>query len=183
MNSPALIGIAGSLVLVLGAALPDRAGTHASLSLKNWCFGTGALVMFAYSILNYLAGAPVFFVFLEGLVVVASALMLFDVPDRIDVPLMIALSACFVLWSLFLFQGWETLVFIGGLGAVAVGYVAKTGGPHREIVLFLGSALIALFSYWTKTWVFFWLNLFFAAFSAFHAWKASKRPVLKAKKA
>ncbi len=182
MSGPGIIGVAGSVVLVIGAMLPDRAVPRASLSYKNWCFGAGAIVMLAYAVANWLQGASVFFVFLEGLMAVASACMLFDVPDRVDVPLMIVFSGLLIAWSLALRTERETLAFVGGLAGIAVGYVMQPGTARREIALLLGSALIAAFSLRTQAWVFFWLNLFFAAFSAFHAWKAWQTRVLHGKK-
>ncbi len=47
----------------------------------------------------------------------------------------------------------------------------KAGTSRREFALFAGSALIAFFSYLTATWVFFWLNVFFALFSGYYLLK------------
>ena len=59
------IGIVGSLILVTGAALPEPVGKiHPVKSLKNWLFTGGGVLMFAYALLNYLGGGPVFFLFL-----------------------------------------------------------------------------------------------------------------------
>ena len=179
MTTNFLVGLIGSFVLVAGAALPDTE-VKPVYSPKDWCFAIGAVIMLTYSILNYLSGAPIFFIMLEILVVVASAFMMFDVDDRIDEPIVVLLSVALIIWSLTLFEGYGTIVFIVGLAGIAVGYVAKAGTVHRELALFLGSALIALFSYLTATWVFFWLNIFFALFSAYYTWKAWKSPHLPA---
>lgn len=170
MNSTFFVGLGGSLILVLGAALPDRPVLHPIQSSKNWCFAIGALVMLVYSMLNYVAGAPVFFIFLELLVTLASVSMMFNVSEKIDTSLIISACVALVLWSLRLFDGYDTVFFIIGLSIVAMGYVFETGTLRREIALTLGSALIAFFSYLTSTWVFFWLNLFFALFSGFYAY-------------
>ncbi len=182
MFEASAIGIVGCVVLALGAALPDRSLPHAWLSLKNWCFAAGAVVMLVYAVVNYFAaGAPVFFVFLETLMVVSSVLMLIDVPERIDIPIILVLSAVLIAWSLFLFHEHQTIFFVLGLAAIAIGYVAKSGTVHREAALLIGSVLILLFSYWTAAWLFFWLNVFFALFSGLHVWKAAQKPVLPAK--
>lgn len=162
------VGIAGSFILVIGAALPDRAVAHPVLSPKNWCFFVGAVVMFVYSVLNFFAGAPVFFIFLESLVTLASVCMMLKVPEKIDTSLIVVVGIALVLWSLRLFQGFDTVFFIVGLSAVALGYVFAMGTIRREAALTIGSVLIAFFSYLTATWVFFWLNLFFALFSGWY---------------
>lgn len=171
MSPVFLLGLAGSLVLVAGAALPDK-NVPPTRSPKDWCFGIGAAVLLAYSVLNYLAGAPVFFVFLEGLVTLASVLMMLGVPEPAVTPVIILAALGLVAWSLILSQGYGTLFFIVGLSGIAVGYVSEAGTLRRELALLFGSALIALFSYLSASWIFFWLNVFFAAFSAMYVWKA-----------
>jgi hypothetical protein len=42
------------------------------------------------------------------------------------------------------------------------------GTIRRVLALTLGSALIAIFSYIEASWIFFWLNVFFALFSAYY---------------
>ncbi len=175
MTPAFLTGIAGSLILVMGAALPGGRPSHPTRSAKNWFLTVGAAIMFLYSILNYLSGAPVFFVLLELLVVVASALLMLNVGERIADPIILLVSALLVIWSLTLFEGYETLVFIIGLTGIAIGYVADAGSARRELALCLGSGLIALFSFLTGTWVFFWLNVFFCIFSAYHSLAALAR--------
>ena len=176
MTANFLVGLFGSLVLVAGAALPDHEVRHPALSAKNRCFSLGAVIMLVYSVLNYLSGAPVFFIMLEALVVAASACMMLNVSEKVDTPIIIVLSLILILWSLKLFDGYGTIVFIVGLCGVAIGYVSKIGTVRREVALLLGSALIALFSYLTATWIFFWLNVFFAAFSGWYAWKERTKP-------
>lgn len=169
MTPTFLIGLFGSLILVTGSALPDKPTKHPYQSVKNWCFGLGAVVMATYSTLNYLAGGPVFFIFLQALVILASVFMMLDVDDRIDTPIIIAAAAGLVGWSFYLSQGWETLIFILGLVGIALGYELKGGTLKRELALIAGSILIAAFSYLSATWIFFWLNVFFALFSGWQA--------------
>ncbi len=175
MTPAFLTGIVGSLILVIGAALPGGRPSHPTRSAKNWFLSVGAAIMFVYSILNYQSGAPVFFVLLELLVVVASALLMLNVRESVADAIILIVSALLVAWSLTLFAGYDTLVFIAGLTGVAIGYVADAGSFRRELALCLGSGLIALFSFITGTWVFFWLNVFFCIFSAYHALAALVR--------
>ncbi len=166
-----ITGIIGSLILVTGAALPDRKVRYATQSIKDWCFMLGAIVMLAFSVMNYQAGAPVFFVFLELLVSIASILMMLNVPEKTASAAVVISGLALIVVSLFLFHGISTVLFIIGLAAIAAGYVSTGGTFHREIILLIGSALIALFSYLSASWIFCWLNVFFAAFSGYNAWK------------
>ncbi len=175
MTPTFLIGLIGSLILVTGAALPDRVMRHPYQSPKNWCFGIGALFMLTYSTLNYLAGGPIFFIFLQALVILSTIFMMLDVDDRIDTPIIIVAALGLVVWSLVLSQGYETLFFILGLVGIALGYELKGGTIRREVALILGSILIALFSYVSETWIFFWLNVFFALFSMWEVWRIAQK--------
>ena len=175
MDTTFALGLIGSLILVVGAALPDTPVRRPYLSAKNWCFGLGAVVMATYSTLHWLAGGPVFFIFLQALVILSSVFMMLDVDDRIDTPIIIAAALGLVGWSLYLSQGWETLIFILGLVGIALGYELKGGTLKREWALVAGSILIAVFSYLSATWIFFWLNVFFAVFSLWQVLKAIKK--------
>jgi Ca2+/Na+ antiporter len=170
MNPIAAIGIAGSLLLVIGAAWPDTHVSHPVRSVKNWLLAVGGWTMFAYAIGNYLAGGSVFFVILEILVVLASILMLIDVPDRIDIPLLSTTGVALIAWSFFLFEGYDTVLFILGLTGVGIGYALETGSVRRDVALLLGSGLITFFSYLQANQIYFWLNLFFALFSAYNVY-------------
>jgi hypothetical protein len=125
-----------------------------------------------YSTLNYfLAGGLIFFVFLQILVNISSVFMMLDADDRIGTPVIIAAALGLIGWSVWLAQGWQTIVFILGLMGIALGYELKGGTVKREVALTLGSMLIAYFSYLSSSWIFFWLNVFFALFSAYQTWK------------
>jgi len=165
------IGLLGSLVLISGAAYPVRDFQHPVESVKNCLFASGGLLMLSYSVLNYLEGGPIFFVFLQGLVNVASVLMLSNSHERISTPVIIGLGMVLMVWSLLLFEGLSTVFFIIGLTGVATGYVLKSGTFRRNLALMLGSLLIALFSLLVADWMFFWLNVFFSVFSGWHAWR------------
>lgn len=171
MGITELIGIGGALVLVCGAAWPEGSASHPAKSVKNWLFAIGGLIMLAYSALNYLNGGPIFFVFLQVMVNVASVFMMLNTPDKIDTPIMVVLGIALVIWSLMLFEGISTIFFILGLTGIGMGYVEDTGTFRRELALTLGSALIALFSYLGHNWIFFWLNVFFALFSGYYTTK------------
>lgn len=165
-----IIGLVGSLILALGAAYPDKSVLKSYYSIKNWLLGIGGLLMFLYSVINYLNGSLVFFVFLEGFVVVASILMFIDLRDEIDEFIIGIAGLFFVIWSLYLFDGYQTLIFILGLIGVALGYALDTGTRKRNIALFVGSVLISLYSYIDFDFFFFWLNVFFAIFSLWNVY-------------
>lgn len=163
-------GLLGSLVLIAGAAWPEGRKNLAPVkSVKNWLFAVGALIMLTYAALGYfITGSPIFFVFLEALVVIASVMMMLDFSDKVDLTVITILAGIFIIWSLFLFQDFGTIFFILGLTGVSLGYALQTGSVRRFVALTLGSALIALFSYLEASWVFFWLNIFFALFSGYY---------------
>jgi len=163
-----LTGVWGGLVVVLGAAFPEEKGRPIT-STKDWLLATGALILMTYAVLNYLFGTgSLFFVFLEGLVIVASVLMMLDTSDKIDTIVLGLAGLGFVAASLLLYEGLSTVYFILGLTGVALGYALKTGSIQRFTSLVIGSVLIAWFSYLSADWIFFGLNVFFAVFSAYY---------------
>jgi len=169
MNLAFITGILGSLILVVGAACPEpKNKVHPTKSLKNWLLAIGGIIMFIYALLNFQQGGQIFFVILEILVVIASIMMMLDTKDTID-SIIIALSGIgLLIWSLILFEDHSTVIFILGLTGVGLGYVFKMATLRRIIALTLGSTLIAIFSLIEANWIYFWLNTFFAIFSAFY---------------
>lgn len=164
-----LTGLIGSLILVTGAAWPEiKAVKHPMRSIKNWLFAIGGLIMLLYAVFGYIKGGSVFFVFLEILVVIASIMMMLNTDDRIDTAVISASGLVFIVWSLYLFEGYNTIFFIIGLSGIGLGYTFDMGTLRRPVALTLGSALIALFSYIEANWIFFWLNVFFAIFSGYY---------------
>ena len=173
MNTIFLTGLIGSLVLVTGAAWPEiKEVKHPTKSIKNWLFAIGGFIMFLYALLGYQEGGPIFFVILEILVVISSILMMLNTPDKIDIPLITLSSLGLIIWSLYLFEGYNTVFFIMGLSGIGLGYTFEMGTLRRSLTLTIGSALIALFSYIEASWIFFWLNTFFALFSAYYVYKS-----------
>jgi hypothetical protein len=176
MDSIFLTGLLGSLVLVTGAAWPVRTDiAHPARSVKNWLFALGGLIMLIYSTLGYLQGGPIFFVFLQVLVGISSILMMLNTPDSIDTPIITISGLGLIAWSLYLFEGFNTVFFILGLTGIGFGYAFQMGTLRRSVSLTLGSILIALFSYIGESWIFFWLNVFFAFFSAYYVYKGLNR--------
>ena len=170
-----LTGLLGSIILVLGAAWPEGSKkAHPIKSIKNWLLGIGGFVMLLYAWLGYQDGGSVFFVFLEALIAVATILMMANVPDKWDTPIILLCSAGLIVWSLTLFEDIGTVVFILGLTGIGLGYALETGSPKRSAALTLGSALVAAFSFLEASWIFFWLNVFFALFSGYYWWKSLK---------
>jgi hypothetical protein len=167
-----ITGLIGSLVLVTGAAWPEpKAGTQPVYSLKNWLFAIGCLLMLLYAFLGYLQGGPIFFVLLEALIGIASVLMMLNTSDKIDTPIIVLSGIGLIIWSLFLFEGYSTIIFILGLCGTGLGYAFTMGTLRRNSALLIGSVLIALFSYLEASWIFFWLNTFFALFTAYYLHK------------
>lgn len=79
------------------------------------------------SVLNYLTSSPVFFVFLEAFIVFDAVLMFIGVPDNIDGPLVGTVGLAFIALSIYLFSGYETIIFVLGMIGVGLDYVLDTG--------------------------------------------------------
>jgi hypothetical protein len=171
MNYTFLTGLIGSIVLVAGAAWPDIKTNQPTRSIKDWLFFIGGLAMLVYAILGYQQGGSIFFVILEIFVVLTNILMMLNTSDRFDASVITIGGLGFIIWSLYLFQGYSTILFILGLSGVGLGYAFQMGTLRRNLALTIGSILIVLFSYIETNWVFFWLNLFFAIFSTYYIYK------------
>lgn len=173
MDTIFFTGIVGSLVLVTGAAWPEiKDVNHPTKSIKNWLFAVGGLVMLLYAVLGYQQGSPIFFVFLEILVLVANILMMLNTDDRFNTVVIVLSGLALVVWSLSLFVGYNTILLILGLSVLGLGYAFKMGTVRRSVALTLGSILIVFYSYLEASWIFFWLNIFFAVFSGYYVTKA-----------
>jgi hypothetical protein len=170
MDFTFFIGIVGSVLLVLGAAYPIKKVRHPVYSKKNWLFVIGNLCMLIYGILNYMDGGSIFFVILQILVNITSVLMMMDVPDKVDIPVITIAGAGMLYWSLTLFEGYGTIIFVIGLVGVGLGYALESGTIRRNLVLLFGSACLAYFSVIVGDWIFVFLNVFFALFSARNAY-------------
>lgn len=96
--------------------------------------------------------------------------MMLNTPDTIDTPIITISGLGLIIWSLYLFEGYNTIFFILGLLGVGLGYAFQMGTLRRSVAFTLGSILIALFSYIEQNWIFFWLNMFFAIFSAYYVY-------------
>lgn len=172
MNYIFLTGLIGSLILVTGAAWPEsKTVRHPVKSFKNWLFAIGGAVMLLYAVFGYQQSGPIFFVILEIMVVIASILMMLNTSDKVDTPIIAISGLGLIIWSLYLFEGCNTVLFILGLSGIGLGYAFQMSTLRRNIALTLGSVLIALFSYIEASWIFFWLNVFFAIFSAYYICK------------
>lgn len=168
-----LLGLVGSLIIVLGAAWPESKDVkRPTKSIKNWLLAIGGgCILFIYAVLNYQQGGSIFFVFLQALVAISSVLMMINASDKVDMIVITTIGFGLVIWSLYLFEGYNTIFFIFGLSGVGLGYALQMGTLRRSVALTLGSALVALFSYLEANWIFFWLNAFFVVFSMFYVYK------------
>jgi len=168
------LGIIGSLVLVTGSAWPEKKDMIPLKSVKNWLLGLGAACMITYAYLGFLSGGSIFFIFVQALALVATFLMMIDISDVIDTVIIVLCGIAFIIWSLLLFEGYSTVIFIIGFIGIGLGYAFRMGTIRRSFSLFVGGALIALFSYIEASWIFFWLNIFFALFSAYYVYLGLK---------
>lgn len=153
------IGLVGSALLVAGMAT-------GMLQRKNTLFAVGNACMFTYALLGYLAGGPVFFVILQTFIACSTVCMLLRVPDRYNTPILAMAGVGLVAWSLALFEGWHTAIFVAGLVLLGIGFAMDAGTRRREWAFLLGSAVIAVFSLLLRDWVFVALNGLFALFAA-----------------
>ena len=147
------VGLAGALILVTGAAWPIEKVKHPIYSKKNWLLAVGGAIMLLYATLSYLAGGPVFFIFIQSLVVVASAMMMLNISDKITTPIIIIIGITLIIWSLYLFEGYNTVFFIIGLTGIGLGYTLEMGTIRRNVALMLGGILIAVFSFIEASWL------------------------------
>lgn len=168
MDSTFITGLSGAIILVAGSAYPVKPVKVPIQSLKNWLFVVGGFFMLSYSIMNYLNGGSVFFIFLQILVNLAGILMLANVKESISIPIICASGLALIFWSLNLFESPTTLLFIIGLLGISLGYLFNVTSPRRYIALAIGSGLVSIFSYLQGDMIFFWLNLFFSIFSAYY---------------
>jgi len=97
--------------------------------------------------------------------------MMLNTSDKIDAFIFTISSLGLIIWSLYLFEGYSTIIFILGFCGIGMGYAFQMGTLRRSLALTLGSILIALFSYIDANWTFFWLNTFFVIFSAYYFYK------------
>jgi len=171
MNLIFSIGLTGAIILVSGAAYPIKPVQHPAQSFKNWLYAIGGAFMLAYAILNYLSDGPIFFVFLQILVNIAGALMLLNAKEFISTAVISLGGIILVGWSLSLFENFGTLLFILGLIGISLGYIFNITSLKRYVALTIGSILVSLFSYLQGDMIFFWLNAFFAIFSAYSIYK------------
>ncbi len=163
------IGLLGSLILVIGVA------TTVS-NIKNTLFAIGNACMFLYALLGYLDGGPIFFLILQIFVAISTVSMLLKVPDAYDTPLLAVSGLALVIWSLSLFEGYGTAIFVVGLVLLGIGFAMDTGTMKREIALMGGSAVIAIFSILMRDWIFIGLNVLFAALSFVNILRLMHKP-------
>ena len=171
MALPFVLGLIGSLILVIGAAYPVEKTKIPTKSVKNWLFGIWWLIMLLYAVIWYLNGWPVFFVFLEILILIASILMMLNTKDRFDMSVIGVSGMILIIRSLSLFEWYSTIIFIVGLASLALWYAFKMNTLRRDLALMVWGFLIAIFSYLEASRIFFWLNAFFTLFSLYYTIK------------
>ena len=131
--------------------------------------------MLIFSCLDfYFNQAPFFFILLQLLVSVASVLMMAKVGDKWSTIILSVSGLGLVTWSLLISEHLSNLFFIAGLIGIGIGYALEGGTIRRNMALCIGSILVTIFSYLGQSWIFFWLNAFFALFSAWYVYKLSR---------
>lgn len=153
-----LFGLLGSALLVAGVIT-------VSAGRKNRLFAVGNGFMFAYALMGYLSGGPVFFLILQIFIALSTFNMLLHVPDKYDTTILGIGGLALVGWSLSLFQGFSTVLFVIGLVMLGIGFAMDPGTFKRDLFLMLGSAIIAVFSLLMRDWIFCGLNGVFAVLS------------------
>jgi len=160
------LGILGGVLLVLGSAWPESKKELPSYAEpKSLILAGGGLFMLFYTLFYILDDGPLFFLFLQLFANLGAIFMLLDVDDRIDTTVMTLGGLLFMGLSLWFYEDLTTLYFIAGLLGVGLGYVIHRGSVWRQVAFFFGSALITYYSCLSGSWIFFWLNVFFAVFS------------------
>ena len=94
--------------------------------------------------------------------------MMLNTNDRLNTVVIVLSGLALVIWSFYLFAGYKTILLILGLSILGLGYAFKMGTVRRSVALTLGSLLVVFYSYWEASWIFFWLNIFFAVFSGYY---------------
>ncbi|MDD5623950.1 MAG: hypothetical protein PHI23_04550 [Candidatus Peribacteraceae bacterium] len=170
MDTRFIVGIIGSIVLVVGVVTPV-------LRWKDLLFTIGNACMFTYALLGYLAGGPIFFLILQIFIALSTLCMLLHVPDKYDTTILALAGVGLTAWSLSLFEGYTTAIFVVGLVLLGIGFALQGGTFKREVALMVGSVVIAAFSYLVKDWIFTGLNVVFALGSL---WNASRMTLRRA---
>lgn len=171
MELSSVLGITGSIILVIGAIYPIEKTKVPVGSVKNWLFALGSLTMLLYAIVGYLSGWTLFFIYLELLIIIACILMMLNTDDRRDTGIIGGLGIALLIWSFFLLQWRGMALFIVAFIILALGYAFDMHSVRRYLGLTIGGALIALSSYLDASRIFFGLNIFFALFSLYYALK------------
>ena len=166
-----VLGLLGSLILIIGVLTTAP-------KIKNGFFAVGNACMFLYALLGYLAGGPIFFLILQIFIALSTISMLLKIPDAYDTPLLAIGGLALVVWSLSLFEGYSTAIFVVGLALLGIGFAMDAGTTKREIALMVGSAVIAVFSVLMRDWIFIGLNVLFAVLSLVNIMRMTHRPSL-----
>ncbi len=162
MNITDLIGIIGSVILLIWAVYPEETRVTSPIkSKKNWLFAIWCFSMFIYALLGYLSWSTFIFLLLEVLIMIAITFMMLDIDDRVDTLIIWGLWILLGLWALSLFPNFMIFYFILGMIGLSLGYAYKMFTLRRYIFLTLGAFFLALFSYLGASWIYFRLNALF----------------------
>jgi len=174
------VGILGSLFLVAGAAWPiPKKLKNPAKSTKNWLLLIWSIILFLFSWLGYYNWLSIFFLILQIMIIIAGILMMLNTNDKFDATVLSVSWLGLIIWSLYLFEWYTTLIFILWLVVLWFGYAFKTGSLRRDIALTVWSIFIAWFSILEPNWIFFGLNVFFAIFSWYYLVKNIQRSYKK----
>jgi hypothetical protein len=135
----------------------------------------GSSIMFLYSLVGYYSWLSIFFLILQIMIIIAWVLMMLNTNDKFDATILSISWLALVIWSLYLFEWYTTIIFIVWLVVLGLWYAFKTGSLRRDVALTLWSVFVAWFSLLEPNRIFFGLNLFFAIFSWYYLAKNIQR--------
>ncbi len=180
MDITFLIWIVWSLILITGAAYPDKLKNKNPLkSIKNRLFTAWSIIMLVFSILWYLQWWDILFILLQILVLISCFLMMIDIDDKIDSIILLISWVWLILLSIYFSNNYNTIIFIIWLIWLGLGYAFKIWSLRRNIALTLWSLFVAIFSYIEWNLIFLWLNIFFCLFSLYYTIKRFQNNKIK----
>ena len=176
MDISFFIGLIWSLNLVTWAARPEPKKVVKSLkSTKDRLFFIWSIILTIFARLWYQNWWTIFFFILQTFVVISWILMMLDTNDTLDTIILSISWVWLTIRSLYLFEGYTTIIFIIWLLGIWLWYAFKMWSIRREAALMIWGILIAIFSYLQPNRVFFGLNTFFAIFSGYYLVKYIKK--------
>jgi hypothetical protein len=142
-----LSGMAGSLLLILGAGCHVVVCSCPYYSLKNWLYAGGNTLLAVYALLGYLLyGQSILFVAMQPFLLLATMLMLMRVTLLTKEIVMGFALVPLLLCAFVYYEGVVTAVFMSGVITFSIGFALEDGTVIRNVMLLVGVSLLALLS-------------------------------------